>query len=274
MGDLTLMGDSASEWFARDEMGVAIKFAPGRAAKDSYLGFVYLLEFDTGVIKVGKAVDPRRRLQAHKSSAEAMGRRLVAAWVSRPHGNYAANERALIASFTHRSSQVIRAEYFVGVGITEARRIAQALPFEPRNHRQEAHDKARAEALMAVWDPGVDRVWVSQAYVDAAERWLRFDRSAPLPNGTPRTVTDPSEVDTPPFVDRDSETYRLLEQIADAKGVDVEEVADWSYIDIIGDLLATQALTAKHEWTIFAYENGRDDLLCRPWVELDPSEAS
>jgi len=261
------------EWYSEDRKGINAAFAPGKIEN---LGYLYILELDSGVIKVGKATTPHVRLRNHISNAAAMGRVVVRGWVSTPHKNFSENEQELIRACAAKASRVIRREYFEGIGIAAARDLVRAMEFLPWTSQDEQAAQERVDRIARVWRSvgSGSKIAVTQSYIDAAERWLRFDRSAPMPDGTSRAVTDPSDVDTPPFVSRDSEVYQLLERIANAKGVDIEEVADWSYIDVIGDLLTTQALTTKQEWIIFAYESGRDDLLSRPWVELDPSEAS
>lgn len=276
MGDLTLLGDSPSDgWYAQDDGGVSVRFAPARADKNGYLGYVYVLEFDTGVIKVGKAVDARQRLTSHRSNAEAMGRRVVAAWVSRAHGNYAENERVLIDACASRASKVIRAEYFAGVGIAEARRVARGLPFEPRNSRREQHDKARGEAFVQMWTHGAhaDRVAVPRAYVAAAEQWLQFDLDAPTPDGQQRKI--PALLEDTMVLHEGSYERQLIEEIAASKDLEIEEVADWSYVDALAGILETKAACVRLRWIALAHENGRDDLLAE-WAVLpaDVEDAS
>jgi hypothetical protein len=82
-------------------------------------GYLYAIEFDTGVVKVGQTVNPRRRLGEHAREAGAFGTVITDYWISEPHAHYLDNETALI-SFCRDRAPVVRREYFHGIPIDDA----------------------------------------------------------------------------------------------------------------------------------------------------------
>jgi DNA-binding transcriptional regulator YhcF (GntR family) len=84
-----------------------------RPAVTDGFGYLYVIEFDCKVVKVGKTVDPASRLAQHISDASAFRAELVAAWISDAHLGFARNETTII-DFMVRSSRGERArrEYF------------------------------------------------------------------------------------------------------------------------------------------------------------------
>jgi hypothetical protein len=57
------------------------------------LGYLYIAEFDPGVIKVGRSVNPNNRIQTYCQNPDLQINRI---WVSPPHLTYIANELKLI----------------------------------------------------------------------------------------------------------------------------------------------------------------------------------
>lgn len=66
---------------------------PGLAERG---GYVYALLFGTGIVRVGRTDDARTDVTALRSEARAFGADLADWWVSVPHVEWVANERALI----------------------------------------------------------------------------------------------------------------------------------------------------------------------------------
>lgn len=56
------------------------------------LGYLYIAEFDPGVIKVGRSVNPNNRIQTYCQNPDLQITRI---WVSPPHLTYIANELKL-----------------------------------------------------------------------------------------------------------------------------------------------------------------------------------
>jgi hypothetical protein len=58
-------------------------------------GHVYAVRFTTGTAKVGKTVNPARRLRNHALSAQAHGIDIDRVWISEEHGGYSLTEQRL-----------------------------------------------------------------------------------------------------------------------------------------------------------------------------------
>lgn len=90
------------------------------------IGYLYVIEFSTGVIKVGQTRDPQRRLGEHRRSAGAFGVSITQFWLSPPHANYLETEAALIIDCAEFSPYSKR-EYFHAINWSEAVEDAFAL---------------------------------------------------------------------------------------------------------------------------------------------------
>jgi hypothetical protein len=91
-------------------------------------GFIYVILFSTGAIKVGQTVEPRTRLSKHRRDAEVYGVTIVDYWVSPQHANYVSSETMLIKQ-CRRVGTPVKKEYFLDLGFTNAVEIAGQLPF-------------------------------------------------------------------------------------------------------------------------------------------------
>ncbi len=82
-------------------------------------GYLYVLRFSTGIVKVGQTTNPASRLRTHHSEAKAYGAPIVDVWLSPPHGRYLRNETALIRYCASRAPR-LRSEYFHGLDFEDA----------------------------------------------------------------------------------------------------------------------------------------------------------
>jgi hypothetical protein len=92
-------------------------------------GFIYILLFSSGTIKVGQTIDPRQRLTTHRRDAAAYNVTLVRNWFSPPHVNYLTNEEALIEMCRPHGIRVKR-EYFQGIRPDLVLDLAASLDYE------------------------------------------------------------------------------------------------------------------------------------------------
>ncbi len=95
------------------------------------MGYVYVIQFSTGGVKVGQSRNPERRIADHRDGARAYGSEVVATWISPEHQNVAENERKLIA-FCRQHWSRVRAEYFPAADFGLVAEHAETLTFEPR----------------------------------------------------------------------------------------------------------------------------------------------
>lgn len=90
-------------------------------------GYVYLVQFDSGAIKVGRTQNPATRLKAHAASARAHGVKIAAQWVSQPIGNSRQNERRLIDLCNDKFVAVNDGEYFIEAQVSEILAYSETL---------------------------------------------------------------------------------------------------------------------------------------------------
>jgi hypothetical protein len=80
------------------------------------VGHVYVLRFTTGVVKVGKAVNPATRIAAHRRHAQIHGVAISDGYVSDVHPYHSRTERQLIDYCAQQGSRIAEGnEYFTGV---------------------------------------------------------------------------------------------------------------------------------------------------------------
>lgn len=88
----------------------------GGGRKSADVGHVYVLLFSTGVIKVGKAVNPDSRIATHRYHATIHGVEITDGWVSDVHPAHSRTERELIDFCLQRGARIqVGAEYFAGL---------------------------------------------------------------------------------------------------------------------------------------------------------------
>jgi len=90
---------------------------------------VYVIEFSSGTIKVGQTRSPQKRIDQHSKAAAAHGHTVRRNWISGPHAEFEANERALIAFCAARWEASSGREYFARASFELIAEYAQALPF-------------------------------------------------------------------------------------------------------------------------------------------------
>lgn len=93
-------------------------------------GYVYVLGFDTGVVKIGSTTNPRARVVAQEGQAEALGVEVTGRWISPGHQDYRQNETSLLARVRETGGVLRRQEYFTGVGFDVVVEHGKRLPFE------------------------------------------------------------------------------------------------------------------------------------------------
>jgi hypothetical protein len=77
-------------------------------------GFLYVIEFSTGLVKVGRSAQPHARIRSHETSAACHGVRIERQWISEEHSNMEGSESKLIWSCERGSDgrAVTGREYF------------------------------------------------------------------------------------------------------------------------------------------------------------------
>lgn len=108
---------------SREGAGTPLPEAAGKGAERGYL---YVIAFSTGTVKVGKTKRPEKRFGEHEREAAAFGGTITERWLSAAHDGYATNEGRLIDACATEGTQ-IRREYFSGLPFARAKEIAESL---------------------------------------------------------------------------------------------------------------------------------------------------
>lgn len=94
-------------------------------------GYVYVLAFTNGTVKVGRTQDTGKRLNAHKSDARKFGLTVTDEWVSPLHTEWLENEADLKVLAASLGGTPLRQEYFKGVEFAAVAEKARELTFTP-----------------------------------------------------------------------------------------------------------------------------------------------
>jgi predicted GIY-YIG superfamily endonuclease len=97
-------------------------------------GYIYVIEFSNGMVKVGQTTSPASRTRSHSAYAKTLGAAIVQVWFSEEHKDYLASEERLKRAMAAISADRHRDEYFTGVPFEQARGIAEAV-FTNRHRR-------------------------------------------------------------------------------------------------------------------------------------------
>jgi hypothetical protein len=91
-------------------------------------GHIYVIEFSSGTIKVGRTVG-RHRMTQHRVEAERHGVVVVNEWLSPAHASWFENESRLIAYCVERGGERkhVRSEYFTGLDFIQIKSFAEHL---------------------------------------------------------------------------------------------------------------------------------------------------
>jgi hypothetical protein len=95
-------------------------------------GYIYVVGFSTGTVKVGHTEDPKGRLNHHQSEALAYGVGTLNYWVSQPHWNFKENETELIRlcrELCRKEGRRSRREYYHGLGYERVMELVDNLTF-------------------------------------------------------------------------------------------------------------------------------------------------
>lgn len=92
-------------------------------------GFVYVLGFDSGLVKIGASASPRFRVLELRSMGLCFGVELTDCWVSRSFVGYLEAEQRLCRATARRAQRVRGREWFTGVDFCEVVAVAPTLTY-------------------------------------------------------------------------------------------------------------------------------------------------
>ena len=217
-------------------------------------GYVYIVEFTDGTLKVGRANDLRVRLSRHLGDAEKFNLSIARWWGSPLHRNYASNEKKLIDFAVGEGERSGGREYFTGVSFSAIRSFASSLPMSPTSPGLAAaeikSDEERDKAFIAHLFPEPEYRQV-RVYEEVAANALElfFDESARLPAKS-KGLSDEVE----------HQVHSLVDVISSAAGTTADEVIKWSTFDWMCHLLDEVVNIAKLKMRERIAAEGRHDL--------------
>lgn len=231
-----------------------------RARGDGLDGYLYIIEFSTGTLKAGRSNNPRGRIKSHLDDARKFGATITRLWLSAPHSGYKENEALLLEQLGDPS---YGAEYFTSTGFDDAVTIAESsLVFnvltDSEREALKAEEKRRGEEKITAfkkWTGGPDLVRISlDPTIDAWAANLLFGHFRTLPEIS--ADSDPAN------------TRKALEILSTTTGLDVAEIGEWSFLDLIEFMGQQQLTIGIAKLKMLAYETDRMDLVS-PGFYLD-----
>jgi predicted GIY-YIG superfamily endonuclease len=90
-------------------------------------GHLYVIEFSTGVIKVGRSVNPATRLKEHTREAGRYGVTVLNAWASAEHEGIVQSERQLVDYARTQGTEAGGYEYFKGASFDAIKEYAESI---------------------------------------------------------------------------------------------------------------------------------------------------
>lgn len=163
---------------------IALGDLSGIPAPGKYNGFVYIIEFTGGVVKIGMTTNPVGRITSHAHNARSFGLDVKQVWLSPEHCEYQENERILLASTSLVAEPMHGREFFKGLDSSVVLKLANELSFKPITPEESAARSADADARMSAVT-----AWTRQTVAEIHRReqmkqemslidWLRHDLSA------------------------------------------------------------------------------------------------
>ncbi len=92
-------------------------------------GHVYIVEFTSGTVKVGKTTSPEQRLAHYRQTSAIHGGSVLNHWMSPSHPGFHGNESSLIGFCRTHGERAVGKEYFRGLAFAEVLAFAQSLSY-------------------------------------------------------------------------------------------------------------------------------------------------
>ncbi|WP_280499418.1 GIY-YIG nuclease family protein [Nocardia cyriacigeorgica] len=210
------------------------------------LGYVYVLGFDNGTVKVGNTTNPGRRIGSHDSNARKYGNRITDWWLSPPHQTYVDNESELIRTVGTWASGVEGREYFQGCGFDDVVHVAKKLPFTYLDAIEVGRRLFKAEQLKTMLGPAAPRT----AEFDAIQAILHPDPAAIFGGRDFSWSVDLA----------DEADLAVVERLAELWGVSSQEISEMGFLDLLIGAAHSQLQAAAERVRLWAIQNGRTDL--------------
>lgn len=129
------------------------------------MSYIYVIEFDSGLIKVGRTSRPQQRITSHKGNVYNISRaEIINQWVSCEHTNPGENERKLISYCEVKSKKTgKRSEWFNNVNFADVVSYAEGL-FYDQTPRARNNPEIAIKALEQIFGNTSEKLHVSLSY--------------------------------------------------------------------------------------------------------------
>lgn len=228
---------------------------PEHRRSNGYDGYVYVLEFSTGIVKIGKTRNPRARIATHVEDAKKFGATVDQLWLSEWHENYSDNEQALLRAFGGDS--VAHGNEYLRVSFLDAVNVAKGLSLKVLSEQERGE---RDAAILEKADK------LAQSLV-GFNPFRRFTVDVP-DELTAQVLQTVFAVSLPKELHRSSDGAAIqarMAQFAVESGLDAEEILNWSYTDAIAHLAEMVIKAGCLELRIKALKAERYDLTHEPF---------
>jgi hypothetical protein len=115
------------------------------------MSYVYIIEFDGGLVKVGRTNNPKNRIAAHAGNVRSVsGYKIINHWVSVKHSNYSENEANLInfCSAKFDKNEGSGREWFVGCDFDSIVSYAKCLHYSIETEEEKILDEVKTKAYL------------------------------------------------------------------------------------------------------------------------------
>lgn len=112
---------------------------------------VYIVAFNSDLIKVGYSASPDKRIGQHGAVAARFGHALAAQWVSPLHVDAPSREKELISYCEKRGRRTAGNEYFTGLSFRKVRTYAETLAYAPASKEQVEAQATKLAAVREQW---------------------------------------------------------------------------------------------------------------------------
>lgn len=138
-------------------------------------GYVYVLSFDCGRVKVGRTIDPWTRVDELSRRARRRGATVLSGWVSVPHLGMAQTEDTLLSWCRSEAAAEPENEYFTGLTFNQVVQQALSLRYPDYTERVEQIALSLDEVAVVVGVPA-SRLWAAAAELRFAHIKFGADR--------------------------------------------------------------------------------------------------
>lgn len=216
-------------------------------------GYVYVIGFGGGAVKVGMTADPKTRFGTLRGTARTFGDAIENTWLSPHHLDPRSNESSLIDLMINAGGSTEQREYFTGVLFPRALELAQTLEYPAFDVAAESANvttrgRQLREGMMRLADAAEHRPRDYHEWLD--------QRIGPIFGRRPDGSYNLAKVG-----DQEVVPDELIANLADLREETVDQVAAMDMIDMYESIALDAVRFQAQSLRLWAYKNNRGDLI-------------